>query len=519
MSKVIWDFAGGTLKNIGDLGGAEFDLETFINTGLGYDAVDKSVTTKGTTGYPTLRTKNTTNIFNKNFGLRLIFKYRYSTIYNSTIWGTEIDSGARPFRVAINNRYVYYGSGMISYPANLCDARGDSVNDLTFWYDFDTTTLTVTNNKNKVSVSQDINYKKTDLADQYKYVYSNKPFKLYLGTANYSGGDSQPGDLTFYGGMFTYDSVENLFDVGYLLKKDGVYYSMSTNDGVLTDVGSDFAIAKSSAISSADALDLYYNYLGEYSLIQFTPDGVVNSSSVSYEKHRTVDVYYGEGYNTKKVLSEYTEGENDILLKVPYSYAIDIPDKYLGERLITTGDRSLVKIGETYSKNVALGLSKVADIEYIEDGINYIGKPINFPEIHSNTSATLRSNYVKEIHTTETVTMLSSNYDKGLDESSFSENTSAILDSFILDPTMFNDRYEFDMSGVGIDELIINIGVFVSIKLPDNSTIISKPDWLSVVNNRLVGISNKSGTFKVTIDVSGVEINNTVIVSPIKRIK
>ena len=112
MSVVIFDIAGGTFKNIGDFGGAEFDLTPFpVGGKISYNSTTKSVSINGTAAKPCLKTNCTSNHLNVNFGLRLAFTMSTA----GSIFGTVIDGGAWPLRFYIDTSNIYSSSSSMVY--------------------------------------------------------------------------------------------------------------------------------------------------------------------------------------------------------------------------------------------------------------------------------------------------------------------------------------------------------------------------------------------------------------------
>lgn len=272
MGKVIWDFANGPvtniIKNIGDEGGVEMDLIRFLDTtnAISYDSTAKSVRMYGDATKPGLRTANITNIMNKDWGMRLIFKFHGG----NTIWGTEISPYAKPFRVQYNKAYgrLYIDETLsIVVPEYFINYANGLVNDLTFWYSYTTGKFTVKNNVTGDVLSFGIPYSAAQLASATTISGASGIYHIYLGCANFNGFPNLAGDIEVFAGSFAWDSQEYLLDVKFLLKKDDNYYTIL--DGVPVSRGSDLATAKEFAISIGSSI---YKFLGEYKLIQFSTE-------------------------------------------------------------------------------------------------------------------------------------------------------------------------------------------------------------------------------------------------------
>lgn len=286
----IWNFKdgpiGGVIPNIGDFGGTAMDLVPFVTTGINYNDVDKYVRTTGAAGSSTLKTQNTTNIFDKSWGVRCIFKY-YMAGY--TIWGTEIAANAAPLRniIAAPPNYSdskwYIGSEIYAISPGFCDVSGATINDITFWFEYttdDSTACTIKNNKTGEQYTVASTYVTRNRMQNGAVgglsVYSM--LHLYFGTANYDGKNSYPAKIDWYTAIFAKENIGELFSTKYFLKKDDIYKIIDSN-GLLVELGSDLSSVKN--IGNDTIKNEYAQYLIDHTLIVCNDS--LNDTNVTYD--------------------------------------------------------------------------------------------------------------------------------------------------------------------------------------------------------------------------------------------
>ena len=280
----IWNFKdgpiGGVIPNIGDFGGTAMDLVPFVTTGINYNSTDKCVRTTGATGSSTLRTQNTTNIFDKSWGVRCIFKY-YTDNY--TIFGTEVASDATPLRIRLSDSLWYIGAESTTISPEFCDGTGATINDITFWFEYitdDTTACTVKNNKTGEQYTRESTYvTKNKLKNgAVAGLSTDTMLHLYFGTANYNGSNSIPAQIDWYTAIFAKENIVELFLNKYFLKKDGIYKIIDSN-GQLIELGNDLSTIKVSGNNTIK--NEYTQYLIDHTLI--VCDDCLNETNVTYD--------------------------------------------------------------------------------------------------------------------------------------------------------------------------------------------------------------------------------------------
>lgn len=531
-----FDIEGGTLKNIGTKASTLFDL---TSTKLKYDSVNKAVIVDGVNGLHMCTQPKSiydgTN-FLTSFAIRMVVTFASDKPW-LYLMGSYTGEYYPPIFLKINtaNKIIYIdhdnnddGGYLPHGDVLICD--GVTKNDLTFDCFADSTksnklVMKITNNVNGSSVS-------LISSSSWDQCRGTKSFFVFGGYA--WGGVTQTGSgMTFYS-LALGDTADDVNSIKWLFYKDGKYYNID-GDNKLVDIGSDLTVAIPLAIDTIP--EVCYSYAGEYQLVSLSAttrdllatfkDDVnskvfVKESDGSYTGLNTNDdIYSGEGVNFK----DFNIDDNkDVVIRVPESIDLeidrsiefgeyDISKKFKNRTNIAIVDKlipskkSKVMVGDSYEGVISIKEPSTTDISNDSDA-NILCISANRPK------GILQYNK-------DPLTITSINPDNNIIEALATEidTTDCIISSHIEDDTMFNDTFELD-GGAGISEIAINVLTQLSIKLPvDYTAIKTKPDWLKVIDGKLIGIPQKKGAFDLVIDMGTNIIESKIVVSGLTRIK
>lgn len=545
MARIQWDIenhTSGRIENVGDYVTTAYNVHFAKVNGDSYDYENKTLHISPSRGYVCSLNHNTDfRIWKDGVRFRIVMKLNTSGIifgtYNMPINGFYIALDVDNKKLKV---FAFDGTYTLDLPEGFIQY---GINDLQFKL---MTAMKKVSIKNMITNEEFI----LDVPTIIEYNFTDgAPFGNYdqvLGVGSrvnlYNGYPADTvTDMEIYHLSLTYDSYDAVVDGSfykYLYEKDGEFFSVDKL-GIKTSQGTDKEIAFTNTpydtLHQCDELFTAGTKIHERAHLNNTQ----HSTLTFYKDIEPVLVYYKnaedkyiglndvvadpdiDSVNGIPLATFNSTGLKDIYLKIPknvYSWGVN---EYLKLEGGTLDSSKLVEDGVTYTKTASKNCMSYGT-SYTENFHVTKHTTLQTEEIIDHVDATLKIHAYGYGKSSEGVARLNIvNPNDGIEARRGEAADPGIAYIFVADEpdTMFSDVIEIDMGDAGISNIDINLDSFLSITIPNTASVRSKPAWLSLSGNKVSGIPDKAGKFKLELEISGVSVTSTINVSRMKRKK